>query len=99
MIVYKVRNKDTGLFSHGKMNDQWNKVGKIWTDVAALKGYLRFIQRQETNRIAAITSRWPKGSEGRQAPLPANIEVVALMLEETPVGQMSASEFLLGVAP
>lgn len=30
MIYYKIRNKDSGLFSTGGTRPRWKKIGKIW---------------------------------------------------------------------
>jgi hypothetical protein len=40
MKVYKVRNKETGLFSTGGMTPSFNKRGKTWTQINHVKSHL-----------------------------------------------------------
>lgn len=49
-IIYKIRHKDTGLFSRGgtSLNSLWNEKGKAWTNIGHLKNH--FIQLSRYNR-------------------------------------------------
>jgi hypothetical protein len=40
MKIYKIRNKDTGLFSKGGMTPYWSKKGKTWNSFGHLKLHL-----------------------------------------------------------
>lgn len=40
MKIYKIRNKQTGLFSTGSCEPKWKKTGKIWKTIGALKNHL-----------------------------------------------------------
>tara|TARA_Y100000296_G_C4951946_1_gene146651 strand:- start:61 stop:318 length:258 start_codon:yes stop_codon:yes gene_type:complete len=39
-IVYKIRDKRTGLFSSGGYYPYWDKYGKIWKQEAHVKSHL-----------------------------------------------------------
>ena len=53
MIVYRIRDKETGLFSDGKSNPQFNKTGKVWTHAGGL-----------TRHINAIAHLYPSKYQG-----------------------------------
>ncbi|MEK3917198.1 hypothetical protein [Paenibacillus sp. FSL H7-0331] len=38
--VYKIRNKETGLFSKGGTDNIWTKEGKSWSNIGHLKHHL-----------------------------------------------------------
>jgi len=40
MKVYKLRNKETGLFSTGGLDPLFNKKGKIWKQLNHIKAHL-----------------------------------------------------------
>ena len=40
MKVYKLRNKDTGLFSTGGLSPVFNKKGKVWKQLNHIKSHL-----------------------------------------------------------
>ncbi|MNW61765.1 hypothetical protein D3C74_398520 [compost metagenome] len=42
IVVYKIRNKTTGLFSRGgtNINNLWSKKGKSWSNIGHLKNHL-----------------------------------------------------------
>lgn len=40
MKIYKIRNKQTRLFSTGSCDPKWKKTGKIWKTIGALKNHL-----------------------------------------------------------
>ena len=43
MKVYKIRNKETGLFKQGGGGrfQYWTKTGKSWSSIGALKNHIR----------------------------------------------------------
>lgn len=41
MTLYKIRNKDTGLYSTGGTSPRWSKhSGKVWTNLGNLRRHL-----------------------------------------------------------
>lgn len=58
-ICYKIRNKDTGLFSTGGYYNSWSTKGKAWASVGALKGHLAmFTERSQPTAFAERTKNW-----------------------------------------
>lgn len=43
-FTYKIRDRSTGLFSTGGVDPKWNKRGKAWTSVGALKNAIRLYE-------------------------------------------------------
>jgi hypothetical protein len=43
--VYKIRNKDTGLFSTGGTYPRWTKAGKVWKQKGHLTVHLTMIEK------------------------------------------------------
>ena len=42
MTVYKIRHKETGLYSRGGIyGAQWSKTGKTWSHIGHVKSHLR----------------------------------------------------------
>jgi hypothetical protein len=41
MKVYKIRNKETGLFATGGTDCKFNKTGKVWKTLAHVKTHLK----------------------------------------------------------
>ena len=44
MKVYKIRDRNTGLFSTGGVSPSWTKLGKTWNSEGALKNHLTLLQ-------------------------------------------------------
>lgn len=40
MFIYKIRNKETGLFSTGSAYPRWTKTGKSWAHMGHLNRHL-----------------------------------------------------------
>lgn len=40
-VVYKIREKESGLYSNGGMHPNWSKKGKIWNTRGAVSNHLR----------------------------------------------------------
>ena len=52
MTVYKIRNKETGLFSKGGTytgNYLWTKNGKPWSNIAHVKNHLNYFNRNRAD--------------------------------------------------
>lgn len=43
MILYKIRNKKTGLFSTGGMSFNWAKGGKTWKRLNHVKAHITLV--------------------------------------------------------
>lgn len=41
MKVYKIQDKESGLFSNGGATPRWTKAGKTWSQFGHLKAHLR----------------------------------------------------------
>ena len=39
--MYKIRDKNTGLFSSGGMTPKWSTIGKTYNNLGTLKSHLR----------------------------------------------------------
>lgn len=44
MKIYKIRDKQTGLFSTGGLYPKWSKIGKVWKTQGNLKSHLNMLQ-------------------------------------------------------
>ena len=49
MKVYKIRNKETGMFSGGGSYPRWVARGKVWTDLRFVKSHLRMFDENSMN--------------------------------------------------
>lgn len=62
MKMYKIRNKNTGLFSRGGSEPEFNKKGKIWKTMGHLKAHLnQFITyggKNDSPFIEAKVKNW-----------------------------------------
>jgi hypothetical protein len=59
--VYKIRDKETGLFSKGGSHPRWSAKGKTWQSKGALSGHLalangRFYEEAEIVEIQCVES-------------------------------------------
>lgn len=41
MKVYKIRDRETGLYSTGGSGPRWEKIGKFWHNLRSVKMHLR----------------------------------------------------------
>lgn len=48
MKAYKIRDRNTGLFSTGGVTPSWTKRGKTWNSEGALKSHLTLLQEYST---------------------------------------------------
>jgi hypothetical protein len=39
-MYYKIRDKNTGLYSNGGIYSSWGKHGKLWTSLGTLRSHL-----------------------------------------------------------
>lgn len=42
-MLYKIRNKETGLFSTGGVAPRWTKLGKTWNSIGTFKSHLTLV--------------------------------------------------------
>jgi len=47
--IYKVRDKNTGLFSTGSHHPRWKKSGKVWHRIGDLKNHLNQFKHMPDN--------------------------------------------------
>jgi hypothetical protein len=64
--AYKIRDRETGLFSTGGMTPRWNKTGKVWSTEGQLKSHLRLV------------TEWNTGYGRKKWHVPESWEVIAL---------------------
>lgn len=85
MKIYKIRNKNTGLFSLGSSHvtetKEWNKNGKTWLKINHLKTHLRqYRHKNYSNK--ELTNNIPK-----------HWKVIEYDVIETPVNITSAKSY------
>lgn len=52
MKLYRIQNKDTGLFSNGGSNPIWNNRGKFWKSLSDVNKHLKVVKtRDNTGEI------------------------------------------------
>lgn len=81
-VVFKIRDKNTGLFKNAGFYGGFSKTGKVWRNTAALSGHL------------ALHTRWDSERRQRVSTVPDNWEIVHLRTEE--VAAQPASEYIRG---
>lgn len=84
MRVYKIRDKETGLYNTGGTGSYWSKQGRLWTGIGHLKQHLSSITHDHTP--------WRKR---RSFTLPPGWELVEFDLVETrtiPVAELTGGE-------
>ena len=61
-VVYKLRDKSTGLFSKGGTIGDFNKTGKIWKTPGHVRSHLKQFEhtcsRDKTNRLIENINNW-----------------------------------------
>lgn len=55
--AYKIRNRETGLYSTGGSNPYWRKTGKVWGNLGGLKNHLNAWCNQ-LREIKDIPDEW-----------------------------------------
>lgn len=80
MKAYKIRIKDTGLYSLGGTTPKFNKSGKVWNSLGSLKNHLRLVNRQVYHPFKKIYIKSPWAYD------PAVHEIVQLEIVETIIG-------------
>jgi hypothetical protein len=58
MNVYKIRDKETGLFSTGGMDPTFTKKGKVWTGIGPLKAHITMHRRHVLTEEELAQMRW-----------------------------------------
>lgn len=90
MIVYKIRNKTTGLYSRGGKDASlsslrsWNKTGKTWNTQAALKNHLNLYMKKPW-KIRPPNFEWG---------IPKEWEVVVIEISEVTLSTMLVHDFM-----
>lgn len=83
--VYKIRNRNTGLFSPGGVDAdtaKWTPNGKVWSSMGALKNHLRqFVRR-----------KWPSGNEVNL--IPDHWEVIPIEVVHNPGTAIQANTLI-----
>ena len=46
LTLYKIRNKDTGLYSTGGASPSWSKTGKTWSKVCHITAHLNHVEKR-----------------------------------------------------
>lgn len=80
MKVYRIRDKETGLFSTGGAHPKWSTKGKLWRSAGNLRSHLTTVLEY-------------KGYEKKAQIVPENWEVIEYELTETQISIYSAPEF------
>ena len=78
--IYKIRHSSTGLYSMGGTDaDRWNKHGKTWPSIGALKNHLRLYQT---------------GGRYMNRPIPPEWEVIPIEVSYSPQTAVMAAQLL-----
>jgi hypothetical protein len=75
MIIYKIRNKKTKLYSKGGVDPKWDEEGKSWNYVNLVKHLKQFISEEYNLQTGKKTGR-------KQIVVPQGWEIVPLELKE-----------------
>ncbi len=78
--VYKIKDKETNLFSTGGRYPRWTKSGKAWPDLKSLKCHLNFFVS--------------KGTSGKHASIPHSWEVIVYDVLVNPSHGLSAKQLM-----
>lgn len=62
-VVYKIRDRITGLYSLGGVDPRWGKRGKVWNGIGPLKCHLRqyvetYAYGRDDSRRRKIPDTW-----------------------------------------
>jgi hypothetical protein len=79
--VYRIRHKQTGLYSLGGHTPNWSKSGKVWRSMGALRNHLR------------VFNQGPTGYGNRA--IPADWLVIEYILREDELAYYPAADLLL----
>jgi len=88
MKVYKIRDKNTGLFSTGGVSLRWEKTGKSWSCEGHVKSHLTLLKEHHKYRTC---SGWNnKHNLSLEWSCPKNWEIVVTEYEEVSAQTYSA---------
>lgn len=95
-IVFKVRDKNTGLYSKGGSTPHWGRLGKVWKTAAHLSSHLTGVREWNENcdRVHADPRMRPSERHGYAKVDTSTWEVVHLRTEE--VAAQPVSEYIRG---
>ena len=48
MKVYKIRDKETGLFSTGGLSPTWSRTGKVWQRIGHVRSHINQLVNEKT---------------------------------------------------
>jgi len=77
-FLFKIRDKNTGLYSSGGMSPNWTSKGKTWNGMGPLKSHLNQFMKSKNY------------SKERYNKIPENWEVIKIKLIESEVIKMDA---------
>ena len=72
-VAYKIRNRETGLFSNGGCAPKWNKKGKAWGSLGNLKLHLSMFKAYSYNEQTKNVDKYYKLPAGYD-----NAEIIKL---------------------
>ena len=58
MKAYKIRDKDTGLYSLGGSNPKWTNKGKSWGNLGSLTNHLNMFCQSWSTKIKDLPESW-----------------------------------------
>lgn len=89
-VYYKIRDKNTGLFSTGGVSPKWTKKGKVWTSEGHVKSHLTLLKEHHKYRTC---SGWGnKHAIALEWTCPKNWEIVVTVYEEIFTKSYAASD-------
>lgn len=56
--AYKIRDRDTGLFSTGGCDPGWNKIGKTWSTEGQVKSHLKMWSSEGAYKHKKVPESW-----------------------------------------
>ncbi len=79
ITVYKIRDKDTGLYSTGGYQPKWNSRGKTWNNLGAAKNHI---------------NNWCGGSYGKIKLAPDSWEIVEIVIKEEEANTWPVNDYI-----
>ncbi len=79
IIVYKLRDTETGRYSSGGYNPTWTKRGKTWNNLGSIKNHIR---------------TWCNGSYGTLRMAPDSWEIVEIIIKEEDASTWPVNDYI-----
>ena len=90
IFLFKIRDKNTGLYSTGGMSPRWTKRGKTWNQLNHLKTHLRqFLQHPRKYNGSYMDVDWKILINN----IPESWEVVKIKIVESETELLNARSF------